>query len=997
MDLLVRSLALTGTRVFPSANATTAHSSVRFANSTTSPTVSTGLSILQTFNSSALRLSNAGVKPEIGNITSFIAAPTAAPFANSTGSIISSARNASIDFNNATECWHAYWSYTQATNSWSTSNLRIETVVQTRSWTITSRGPEISDLPSNVTVLCDGLPRFGSEEEADVAFEPILLPEPSVTTQIYATITYIWSSTTFPPQPSCTISGTAECAVVWSMFGSSLSNSIKGWSSTNVLTISLASPPTSVVVNGEPTPLTAAPGAFPILTLHGEEYEAIKDTYTVSSASNLYGEVTLTPGDQQVLTWNWEALYPKPFGPPNGRDCQRPDGNIISSQCVTAQCTLRPQHVELLYFPPPSSSSDICANTSPGYNSYSVSVFSQPHASTVINSTTYWSDKAYVRYKVISAYKFCDLDNMLGRTSVGFGNTFSDQVIEVASSHISSICDWQYAPGAHIQVIGATAKPLNFNDLDGPIPASAYQCGIRCQSGCQSIVTPFWIPFLAVPPEVRTLDPNWASCVPYFEGTPDPPIALASKSFLASTTSNVPVQSDPPAPGVTPEPAGPDPTTNPQPPQNPPDPPPNPADPQDPSNTPQNPPRPPPNPVTVPFTETIPLPSGVGEGAPVNNAPPTPITSIGGSVVNADPSHPGTIIIQNPQNPGAPAQTIVAGGSPVVIGGTTLSIAPTGAGRDGGGLVVSGNTGMILVSNVGGQPVFIDPSRPGIVLIGDPAGPLQTLSTSRGNVVVAGTTVSLSPTGVVTANSNPGSVMIFNISFTFLPDGGVLINNSQVLKLGDPAISINGHNIFVPPSGGVLVIDGQTYRISSDPSSPPTTTIQNIPLSLLPDGTLLIGGVTILKPGDAPVQFAGHTISLDPSGAVIIDGLMYKIDPTTSQASGILVVVGPDGITSTVKLPYGVQPTKAPDLADILASYIVATATEATTKESGGSKSEGSNRLPSTTRGVITSKGGAAGTATGVKASSTKSDGRRTKSSMVWVWLGMVMGFWLGA
>lgn len=84
-----------------------------------------------------------------------------------------------------------------------------------------------------------------------------------------------------------------------------------------------------------------------------------------------------------------------------------------------------------------------------------------------------------MRYSSLSAYKVCSLDNILGATTIQVGGAYSSHYVEVSSSDISTICDWQWNPSLHVQPIGATAKPANFEDFDGPVPASAYQCKLH--------------------------------------------------------------------------------------------------------------------------------------------------------------------------------------------------------------------------------------------------------------------------------------------------------------------------------------------------------------------------------------------------------------------------------------------------------------------------------------------------------------------------------------
>ena len=215
--------------------------------------------------------------------------------------------------------------------------------------------------------LCDQLLRFDSQEQADSALRPIRVSPPIISVTTYTSAYLITPTrTTTAVTPSCSASNDEECANIWKLFATSLSNSLYTWSSDNILTISIASPPTAIVVNGKATPLTAAQGSFPTITVHDEVYPDDRGTYHITGALNFRGETYLTPGGRLVLTWNYDDQTSRPFGP-NG--CQRPTGTVIKSLCDIEECTVDARSFELLYFAPPSTSRDLCANTSPGYNS----------------------------------------------------------------------------------------------------------------------------------------------------------------------------------------------------------------------------------------------------------------------------------------------------------------------------------------------------------------------------------------------------------------------------------------------------------------------------------------------------------------------------------------------------------------------------------------------------------------------------------------------------
>lgn len=216
-------------------------------------------------------------------------------------------------------------------------------------------------------MLCDGLPRFDTEEEAQAAFQPVLLPTPVVTTS-YITTNVIVVPRFTDVRPQCSIKDAAACSDLWILYASTRSRSLASWSASNVLTVSLAAPPTSVVVNGKTTPLPAADGALPILTLHGTPYPPNKSIYSIVNATSLTGRAIITPGGQGTFTWNGNDITALPYGPRDQNCNGPPSGTIDPSQCATAQCTIAATHVQLIYFPPPSRTRNLCANTSPGFD-----------------------------------------------------------------------------------------------------------------------------------------------------------------------------------------------------------------------------------------------------------------------------------------------------------------------------------------------------------------------------------------------------------------------------------------------------------------------------------------------------------------------------------------------------------------------------------------------------------------------------------------------------
>lgn len=216
-------------------------------------------------------------------------------------------------------------------------------------------------------------------------------------------------------------------------------------------------------------------------------------------------------------------------------------------------------------------------------------------------------------------------------------------------------------------------------------------------------------------------------------------------------------------------------------------------------------------PTAIEFTRTTPIPESSGQAA--NSRPNLPIMSAGGSPIYVDPSDPNAIVVGIPSSPGS--QTLSAGGPPIVVSGTTISIAPTG-----GAVIMSGQSNLVPLGTMGDQTIWMDPLQPGVLLIGDPSSPeaLKTLGTSSDSLaVISGTTISLArPTG---SAMTPVAMSIMGLSLSLDPASRTLkIDGEHILQPGSPQISIKGHTVFFDPRGENVVIDGVSYPLVGLPS-----------------------------------------------------------------------------------------------------------------------------------------------------------------------------------
>ncbi|KAK5705623.1 hypothetical protein LTR17_021527 [Elasticomyces elasticus] len=184
----------------------------------------------------------------------------------------------------------------------------------------------------------------------------------------------------------------------------------------------------------------------------------------------------------------------------------------------------------------------------------------------VTNGTTFYEDKAYISYQTAYAMNTCGQ----------LGKAYTAGVVPVASSNI-------YSMHLHQYFLYNYAYSFNFADLNHPVPASAYfgmpNCaesdprfigelarpnmlnGHYIQGMCpdvpdsnHTIWDELYQPVLAVPPEMRALDPAWSNCMLALDGLWDPPKALQPASTIAAPTAptSIDVPTTPASPAQSP-------------------------------------------------------------------------------------------------------------------------------------------------------------------------------------------------------------------------------------------------------------------------------------------------------------------------------------------------------------------------------------------------------------------------------------------------------------
>jgi hypothetical protein len=186
------------------------------------------------------------------------------------------------------------------------------------------------------------------------------------------------------------------------------------------------------------------------------------------------------------------------------------------------------------------------------------------------------------------------------------------------------------------------------------------------------------------------------------------------------------------------------------------------------------------------------------------------------------------------------------------------------------------NTGSTAI----GQTITSVPSTPTTVVSGG-----QTLVLSSGHITTGSTTVPLFAPG----SNSPTPIAAGNIPAK--PTSFVV--NGVSISVGDSSVVIGGQSIpsIHPPGSTTVVVNGQTFTLSSGNIIGPSTTV-----TIFGSGSQG-GSLTATTTGDI-------TLSLGPSIAVI-PGKAYTIGPsaipTTTVVNGQTISIGPGGVGFATK------------------------------------------------------------------------------------------------
>ena len=289
-------------------------------------------------------------------------------------------------------------------------------------------------------------------------------------------------------------------------------------------------------------------------------------------------------------------------------------------------------------------------------------------------------------------------------------------------------------------------------------------------------------------------------------------------------------------------------------------------------------------------------PTANGNGAPsaqaeVSNSPTEVVGTVGSQTIGIGPS---SVVVVG-------TQTLSPGGPAITVDGTPVSLAPSAT-----AIVIGGTTSKLP------QAVTTAAAPPPVLTIGSTTltanaatqflvAPGQTL-TPGGAVTVSGTVISLAPSAsfLVIGGSTqllPTATPAVTVAPEIVVGGTTFTGNSgssfviggQTLAPGS-VITVSGTTISLNPSGGSVIINGNTEPVITQPVTiGPLLTVGNTVYTAISGSSYIIAGQT-LTPGGT-IIVAGTTVSLGPSASYAV------INGATETLSGPAALITPPPIT----------------------------------------------------------------------------------------------------
>lgn len=218
-------------------------------------------------------------------------------------------------------------------------------------------------------------------------------------------------------------------------------------------------------------------------------------------------------------------------------------------------CAITGDTVQVYYWPPTTATAvengTLTASASHALNNGAANATGPVTA--IVGDATLTSPTIYISYRSLYASNSCHQ----------VGQRYSNTIIPLAKNDdLKSLAyhqldDMPARPG----LSGSPSSweyeelPFNLTDLTEPVPQSIYMQLPRCQLSLSAYTKAgfdahdftcseygAYKPLIAIPTEVRDLDPAWASCTAWYGGAYDPPKALQGATALATPEVPTPVK-----------------------------------------------------------------------------------------------------------------------------------------------------------------------------------------------------------------------------------------------------------------------------------------------------------------------------------------------------------------------------------------------------------------------------------------------------------------------
>ncbi|KAK3068804.1 hypothetical protein LTR53_013330 [Teratosphaeriaceae sp. CCFEE 6253] len=337
-------------------------------------------------------------------------------------------------------------------------------------------GTTISEVTyyANATTLCDGHPRVGYSPAISLSTGQITVSNAAATTEVNP-LTYF---SAYPsPSPTCS-TAPSDCDPLWSAYSSA--------------------------------------------------YAANNASRTNSGTARITAPPQTPPCMDQSMAASWASVTESIYG--------------------CGLCTIYGQGVELVYFPT-TASRDMCASAPPTtalthygpgavLTAYAGTQFNRnaslaPDAATaVLGGNTFVSGTAYISIASVWAEDRC---------SATRGAPVANAILAMPSRAVLSL---RYSQD-HFQYFASTdtqtGYPVSYADFNKPVPYSAWAGQAMCEGpwdtwNCGVVYDNDYRPQLAIPPEIRQLNPAWEGCQMWYGGLYDPPVALQTQASAAGPT-----------------------------------------------------------------------------------------------------------------------------------------------------------------------------------------------------------------------------------------------------------------------------------------------------------------------------------------------------------------------------------------------------------------------------------------------------------------------------